>query len=75
MSGPWDTRRAATLARKAYRYVGRVYPSDASLESLGVHQDAALEAQRHGDVEAYEDALREMMRTALEAKTARRDAA
>jgi hypothetical protein len=71
----WDTERAATLARKAYRYVARVYLSDESLEPLDVHQDAALQAQAAGDFDAYEDALRAMMRTALEAKAVRRGAA
>jgi hypothetical protein len=71
MSGAWDTERAATLARKAYRYVAAIYPSDASLEPLDIHQDAALQAQAAGDFDAYEDALREMMRAALEAKRRR----
>jgi hypothetical protein len=76
MSAPtWDTERAATLARKAYRYVARVYPSDAPLEPLNVHEDAALQAQAAGDFDAYEDALRAMMRAALEVKAARRGAA
>jgi hypothetical protein len=68
----WDTERAATLARKAYRFVASVYPSDAPLELLNFHEDAALKAQAAGDFDAYEDALRSMMRTALEVKTARR---
>jgi hypothetical protein len=78
MSAPvWDTERAATLARKAYRYLARVYPypTDAPLEPLNVHEDAALKAQAAGDFDAYEDALRAMMRTALEAKMERGRAA
>ncbi len=53
----WDTERAATLARKAYRFVASVYPSDAPLEPLNVHEDTALKAQAAGDFDAYEDAL------------------
>ena len=76
MSAPvWDTERAATLARKAYRYLARVYPTDAPLEPLNVHEDATLKAQAAGDFDAYEDALRAMMRTALEAKMERGRAA
>jgi hypothetical protein len=76
MSAPvWDTERAATLARKAYRYLARVYPTDAPLEPLNVHEDAALKAQAASDFDAYEDALRAMMRTALEAKMERGRAA
>jgi hypothetical protein len=76
MSVMWDTERAATLARKAYRYVARVYPPDASLEPLDVHQDAALQAQAAGDFQGYQEALREMCRAAKkEALEARRSAA
>jgi hypothetical protein len=50
-------------------------PSDVSLEPLDGYQDAALQTQAAGDFDAYEDALRGMMRTALETKTARREAA
>jgi hypothetical protein len=75
MSLLWDTQRAAERARMAYLYIAGVYPSDESLEPLDVHQDAALHAQSAGDFDAYEDALRAMMRTALEVKVARRGAA
>jgi hypothetical protein len=71
----WDKELASECAREAYRFVARVYPSDASLQSLDVHQDAALQAQAAGDFDAYENALRGMMRTALEVKAARRGAA
>jgi hypothetical protein len=60
----WDTEKAAELARKAYRYVARVYPPDAPLKPLGVADRAALEAQERGDWPAYEEALRELCRTA-----------
>ena len=73
MSSPvWDTERAAMLARKAYRYVARVYPREAGYELLDEHIDAAHEAQDAGDLEAFEDALRAMMRMALEVKAGRR---
>ena len=76
MSAPtWNTDRAATLARKTYRFIAQTMPPDASLEALDVHQDAALRAQAAGDFDAYEDALRAMMQTALEGKAARRAAA
>jgi hypothetical protein len=71
----WDTERAATLARKTYRYLVKTMPRDANLDVLAPHEDAALEAQAAGDFDAYEDALRAMMRTALEAKMERGRAA
>ena len=60
----WDTELAADLARTAYRYVARVFPKDAPLEALGRADMAVLEAQERGDWPAYEEALRELMRTA-----------
>jgi len=75
MSLFWDTERAAEKARTAYRYVAAVYPSNNSLEPLDAYQDDALEVQAAADFDAYEDALRAMMRTALEVKAARRGAA
>jgi hypothetical protein len=60
----WDTEKAAELARTAYRYVARTYPKDAPLEPLGRADMAVLEAQERGDWPAYEEALRELMRTA-----------
>ena len=72
MSRPtWDTERAATLARNAYRYVATVYPEEAGYERLDEHTEAAYQAERAGDLEAFEDALRGLMRTALEAKRRR----
>ena len=75
MREAWDTEKAETLARKFYRFVAAVYPSDPPLEPVNAHEDAALQAQAAGDFDAYEDALRGMMRVALETKTARRGAA
>ena len=60
----WDAARAAELAREAYRYVGRVYPDGAPLEPIGKADRAVLEAQEAGDFSAYEEALRELCRTA-----------
>ena len=72
----WDTERAATLARKTYRYLVKTMPRDADLDALTPHEDAALEAQRVGDFPAYQEALREMCRVAKrEALEARRGAA
>lgn len=71
----WDTERAATLARKAYRFVATTHPREAGYEALDEHTDAAYEAERAGDLEAFEDALRELMQTALEVKAERRGAA
>ncbi len=66
MSRPltWDTELASERAREAYRYVARMMPKDANLEVLASHEDAAIAAQRAADWQAYEEALREMMRTA-----------
>ena len=58
----WDTQRASELAREAYRYLVKTMPRDANLDVLAPHEDAALEAQRAGDWQGYEEALREMMR-------------
>jgi hypothetical protein len=41
-----------------------VYPKDAPPEPLGRADLAVLEAQEHGDWQGYEEALRELMRTA-----------
>jgi len=74
--GVWDTARGSELARQAYRYVAATIPLDANLDALTPHEDAALEAQRAGDFEAYQRALREMCRAAKrEALEARRGAA
>lgn len=60
----WDTERATEMQRTAYRYVARVYPKHAHLEPLGIADRAVLEAQVRGDWPAYEEALRELCRTA-----------
>ena len=60
----WDKERASERAREAYRYVVRTMPKDADLDALAPHEDAAIAAQRAGDWQAYEEALREMMRAA-----------
>ena len=76
MSAPtWDTERAATLARKAYRFTADVLPAEAGYRALDEHTDAAYQAERAGDLDAFEDALRGLMRAALEAKATRRGAA
>ena len=65
MSRAWDTELASERAREAYRYVvARTMPKDADLDVLAPHEDAAIAAQRAQDWPAYEEALREMMRTA-----------
>jgi hypothetical protein len=60
----WDAERAAELARRAYRYVAATYPEDAPLEPLGRADSAVVEAEEHGDWDAYVLALRRMMRMA-----------
>jgi hypothetical protein len=75
-SATWDTQKAAELATVAYRYVGKVYPKDAPLEPLGRADAAVLRAEEAGDWKGYEEALRELMRTAKrEALKRERDAA
>ena len=71
----WDTRKASELARTAYRYVARTMPKDANLDMLAPHEDAAIAAQRAGDWPAYEEALRELCRTARRAASDRGRAA
>lgn len=60
----WDPDLAFERARTAYRYVAANFPDSADLEVLAPHTDAAHEAERRGDMPAYLDALRELMRTA-----------
>ncbi len=74
MSGPaWDTERAAELASTAYRYVANVFPKEADYALLEKHTHAAHTAQDTGDLDAFEEALRELMRAAK--REARRRAA
>jgi hypothetical protein len=75
MATAWDTERAAELAREAYRYVARTYPPGAPLEPLGTADRAVLDAQERGDWRAYEEALRELMRTARREALKRKGAA
>jgi hypothetical protein len=60
----WSPVEALELAIKAYRYVARVLPPDAALEAIGRADRAVLEAEEREDFPAYEEALRELMRTA-----------
>jgi hypothetical protein len=60
----WDPDLAFERARTAYRYVAANFSDSADLEVLAPHTDAAHEAERRGDMPAYLDALRELMRTA-----------
>ena len=60
----WDTERAFERARVAYRYVAANFPDSADLEILAPYTAAAHEAERAGDMAAYEYALRELMRAA-----------
>ncbi len=64
MMATWDTELAAERAREAYRYVARQYPKDAPLEPIGRADMAVLETQERRDWGGYEEALRELMRTA-----------
>jgi hypothetical protein len=60
----WKPELAFERARVAYRYVAANFPDSADLEILAPHTAAAHEAERGGDMEAFEDALRELMRAA-----------
>ena len=72
----WDAELAFERARTAYRYVAANFPDSADLKVLAPNTDAAHEAARRGDMTAYLDALRELMRTArLEAERPKAGAA
>jgi hypothetical protein len=60
----WDTETAAKKAEQAYRYVSRTLAPGADYSALDGHTEAAYEVERRGDMPAYLDALRELMRTA-----------
>jgi hypothetical protein len=60
----WDAELAFERARMAYRYVAANFPDEADLEVLSPFTAAAHEAERAGDMEAFEDALRSLMRAA-----------
>jgi hypothetical protein len=60
----WDADLAFERARIAHRYVAANFPESADLEVLAPYTAAAREAERTGDMEAFEDALRELMRAA-----------
>lgn len=74
---PWDSEWAAERAAEALRYLGSNYPE--GLENLRVldeHEEAAHEAARRGDEDAYLEALRSYMRAGRdEALRIRREAA
>jgi hypothetical protein len=60
----WDTELAFERARVAYRYVAANFPDTADLEVLAPYTAKAHEAELAEDMEAFEDALRELMRAA-----------
>jgi hypothetical protein len=66
----WNPEKAAQRAQMAYRYVAEVLPKGlpgearTGYEPLDAHTAAAWEAERTEDMRAFEDALRELMRTA-----------
>lgn len=60
----WDPELAAEKAQKAYRYVAGVYPKGTGYESLDAHTEAAYQAERAGDWNAYLEALRGLCRAA-----------
>jgi hypothetical protein len=64
----WDTEWASERAAEALHYLGRHYPEclDA-LRVLDAHEEAANEAARAGDREAYLEALRGYMRAGRDA--------
>ncbi len=71
--GIWDADLAFVRARTAYRYVAATFPESSDLEVLAPYTAAAHEAERDGDMEAFEDALRGLMR-ATRAEAMRRKA-
>jgi hypothetical protein len=74
--GIWDADLAFERARMAYRYVAATFPESSDLEVLAPYTAAAHEAERDGDMEAFEDALRSLMRAAkAEAMRERAEAA
>lgn len=58
----WDAARADELASTALAYMESVYPLGASFEPLAAYHEVVLATERVGDLEAYENALREWMR-------------
>jgi hypothetical protein len=62
--GEWDPGEALELARKAYSYVARLLPPDATLEAIGRADWAVLEGEERWGFDAYEEALRELCRAA-----------
>jgi hypothetical protein len=58
----WDLEEALELARKAYQYVARVLPPDATLEPIGRADRQVLDAEAAQDFPAYEEALRDLCR-------------
>jgi Flp pilus assembly protein TadB len=64
MMGTLDTARGSEPARRAYRYIAETMPPDADLDVLNEYEDAAIRAQRAGDFQGYQEALREMCKTA-----------
>jgi hypothetical protein len=60
----WDAERDLEMARKAYAYVARTLPPDATLEAIGRTDRAVLEAEERQDFAAYEEALRGLCKVA-----------
>jgi hypothetical protein len=62
--GIWDADLAFERPRVAYRYVAANFLDEADLEVLAPYTAKAHAAERAGDMEAYEEALRGLMRAA-----------
>jgi hypothetical protein len=60
----WDRERAFERAVTAFRFVAEVYPKATGYEPLDAHTQAAHKAERGGDMQAFEAALRALMREA-----------
>lgn len=72
----WDAEKAYGLAVSALSYLERTYPRGVSHAPLHPYHGAALAAQDAGDLAAFEEALREMMRAGRRvARDARQGAA
>ena len=60
----WDPQKALELARRAYTYVARALPPDATLEAIGRADRAVLDAEAAQDLPTYEEALRDLCKAA-----------
>jgi hypothetical protein len=60
----WDPEKALELARKAFSYVAKALPPDATLEAIGEADRIVLDVEERHNLAGYEEALRALCRTA-----------